>query len=198
MNFRGTPALLACLSVLAASGGQALACARILWNDNGFAVMTGRTMDWPESTEPVLTLLPRGMARNGGMAGPETVVAENPAIWTSKYGSLITTVYGIGTADGFNEKGLAVHLLYLRAADFGPRDPSKPGVQAGLWGQYVLDNAATVAEAPALLETIQPVLVTANGHDATLTSRWRMPAATARSSSTSTASPSCITGATTS
>jgi choloylglycine hydrolase len=167
-TFHRTTTLLAGLLVLSAAGSEALACTRILWNDNDYAVIAGRTMDWPESTEPVLTLLPRGMARDGGKIGTEVVVAENPATWTSKYGSLVTTVYGIGAADGFNEKGLAVHLLYLRATDFGPRDPSKPGVQAGLWGQYVLDNAATVTEALALLETIQPVMVTANGHQATL------------------------------
>jgi choloylglycine hydrolase len=150
------------------SAVESTACSRMLWNDNGYAVMTSRTMDWPESTEPVLTLLPRGMERNGAMAGTETIVADNPATWTSKYGSLVTTVYGVGTADGLNEKGLAVHMLYLRATDFGPRDPSKAGVQAGLWGQYVLDNAATVEEALKLLETVQPVMLEVNGHKSTL------------------------------
>ena len=41
-------------------------------------------------------------------------------------------------------------MLYLNATDFGPRDPAKPGVHAGLWAQYLLDNAATVAEALAV------------------------------------------------
>jgi choloylglycine hydrolase len=142
------------------------ACSRILWNDNKLAVLVGRTMDWPETTEPVLTVLPRGMQRNGGMAGTEQVVKENGAKWTSKHGSLVTTIYGIGTADGINEKGLAGHMLYLNAADFGPRDPGKPGLQAGLWLQYLLDNAADVKEALALLEQVQIVMVTAHGHKA--------------------------------
>jgi choloylglycine hydrolase len=146
----------------------AYACSRILWNDNGLAVVSGRTMDWPESTEPVLTLLPRGMQRDGGRADGEVVVPVNPARWTSKYGSLITTVYGIGTADGFNERGLGVHMLFLNATDFGPRDPAKPGVHAGLWAQFLLDNAATVTEALAALETVQVVMVEANGHKATV------------------------------
>jgi choloylglycine hydrolase len=59
-------------------------------------------------------------------------------------------------------------MLYLNAADYGPRDPALPGVQAGLWAQYVLDNAATVAEALELLEGIQVVMVSASGHDATV------------------------------
>jgi choloylglycine hydrolase len=148
--------------------GLADACSRILWNDNGYAVMVGRTMDWPESTEPILTVFPRGMERDGGKAGSEIVVAENPARWTSKYGSIVTTAYGVGTVDGMNEKGLAVHMLYLRATDFGARDTSKQGVHAGLWGQYMLDNAATVEEALALFDGIQPVMMEANGHKATL------------------------------
>jgi choloylglycine hydrolase len=154
------------LATIAAAPNVAQACTRILWNDNGFAVMVGRTMDWPESTQPILTVFPRGMKRDGGIAGTETVVAENPARWTSKYGSLVTTVYGIGSADGINEAGLGAHMLYLNAADFGERDPSKPGLHAGLWAQYLLDNAATVEEALKLFESIQIIKVSAHGHDA--------------------------------
>jgi penicillin V acylase-like amidase (Ntn superfamily) len=157
---------LAAASIVSLVASEVQACSRILWNSNDHAVMVGRTMDWPESTQPVLTLLPRGMARNGGMAGPDVIVAENAATWVSKYGSLVTTIYGIGTADGINEKGLGVHMLYLNATDFGERDPSIRGLHAALWGQYVLDNAATVAEALALLEEVQVVMVQAAGHDA--------------------------------
>lgn len=144
------------------------ACSRILWNDNGLAVISGRTMDWPESTEPILTVLPRGMKRDGGLSGGQVIVKDNPARWTSTYGSLVTTVYGIGTADGLNERGLGVHMLYLNATDFGPRDSAKPGVHAGLWSQFLLDKAATVTEALALLETFQVVMVDANGYKATV------------------------------
>ncbi|CBV42512.1 linear amide C-N hydrolase [Halomonas elongata] len=140
------------------------ACTRILWNDNELATVVGRTMDWPESTEPALTVMPRGIERNGGMTGSVVTVKENPAKWTSEYASMVTTVYGIGSVDGFNEKGLAGHLLYLNDTDFGTRDASKPGVQAGLWLQFVLDNAATVDEALELLDTVQVVMTEANGH----------------------------------
>jgi len=114
----------------------ALACTRILWNENKLAVVVGRTMDWPESTQPVLTVLPRGMQRDGGRVGTQSVVADNPARWTSRFGSVVTTIYGVGTADGINEKGFAVHMLYLTATDFGAREKTKIGVHAGLWGQY--------------------------------------------------------------
>jgi penicillin V acylase-like amidase (Ntn superfamily) len=161
-------ALVFTFALAAAAEGPRLAeaCTRVLWNDNDFAVMVGRTMDWPESTQPILTVFPRGLAREGGKAGPDVVVPDNPARWTSKYGSIVTTIYGIGTADGMNEAGLAAHMLYLNAADFGPRDPAKPGLQAGLWAQYLLDNAATVEEALKLFEGVQIVRVEANGHKA--------------------------------
>jgi penicillin V acylase-like amidase (Ntn superfamily) len=167
MRIRPT-SFIAALSVGLLATQDARACTRVLWNDNGYATMVGRSMDWPESTEPLLYLLPRGMARDGGLIGGATAVADNPARWTSKYGSVIASVYGIGTADGVNEAGLAAHMLYLSATDFGPRDPGKAGVQAGLWAQHILDNAATVAEAIALMDDIQVVMVEANGHKATV------------------------------
>jgi penicillin V acylase-like amidase (Ntn superfamily) len=150
------------------SSPAALACTRILWNEGGPAVLAGRTMDWPQSTEPILTVLPRGLHHDGGKLGGEDLHDPNPAKWTSKYGSLVTTTYGIGAADGMNEQGLGAHMLYLTASDFGPRDAKLAGVQAGLWAQYALDNAATVDEALDLLMKIQPIMVEAHGRKATV------------------------------
>lgn len=144
------------------------ACTRILWNDNKLGVFVARSMDWPQSTEPMLFVFPKGITRNGADFGSDTVVKDNPAVWTSQYGSMVTAIYGRGTADGFNEKGLAIHMLYLNATDYGPRDSSKPGLQVGIWGQYALDNAATVAEALDKLSQIQPVMVTVNGFKGTV------------------------------
>ena len=160
-----------CAALAVATSGlitlqSARACSRVLWNDNKLAVLVGRTMDWPESTMPMLIVLPRGMARDGSRIGTETAVKENGLKWTSKYGSLITTIYGVGTADGLNERGLAAHMLAFKACDFGARDTSKPGIQSGLWAQYLLDNAATVAEALALMDKIQLVMVEARGSKA--------------------------------
>lgn len=144
-----------------------LMCTRVLWNTNELAVLTGRSMDWPESTEPLIVVFPRGRERNG-INPPGLVEDPNPLRWTSTYGSLVTTVYGLGTVDGLNEKGLTVHGLYLRATDFGPRNPAKPAVSATLWLQYVLDQAATVAEALTLLEDVEILKVTSHGRDSTL------------------------------
>jgi len=81
---------------------------------------------------------------------------------------MVTTVFGVGTADGFNECGLGSHLLYLKAADFGPRDTRRPGLQATLWAQFVLDNAATVKEALAGLEGVQLVTADVRGSQVTV------------------------------
>jgi penicillin V acylase-like amidase (Ntn superfamily) len=151
----------------AAAAQYAEACTRIFANDKGGAMLVARSMDWATTTEPVLTVFPRGLAGDGGHAGPMTVVADNPARWTSQYGSVVTTIYGIGTADGINERGLAAHMLYFPPADYGPRDPAKPGVQAALWAQYALDNAATVEEALASLARIQVVKVEIEVHGQT-------------------------------
>ena len=125
-------------------------------------------MDWPESTQPLLVAFPPGRSRDGGLLLTEVVVSENPLRWTSTYGSLVTTVYGLGTVDGLNVRGLGVHALYLKSTDVGPRDASRAGLHTGLWAQYLLDQAATVSEALALMDGVQLVMVGAHGRDATL------------------------------
>lgn len=69
-------------------------CTRVLWNTNKLGVLAGRTM-----------------------VGSLDIVRENALEWKSSYGSIIVSVYGIGTVDGFNEKGLAAHALSLKSTD---------------------------------------------------------------------------------
>lgn len=123
----------------------AAACSRVLWADNGQAVVVGRNMDWSEDMRSNLWAFPRGIARSG-------LGGDNSLGWTSKYGSVATSVYELGTADGMNEKGLVANLLWLTETDYGKRDPKVPGLSLSLWVQYVLDNFATVAEAVAASE----------------------------------------------
>lgn len=125
-------------------------------------------MDWATSTDPMLYVFPRGMKRDGGRLGPLAIIKDNPAHWTSKYGSIVTAMYKLGAADGMNEKGLAAHLLFLNATDFGPRNPSQPGLHAGLWAQFLLDKAANVEEALEALETVNIVMIGARGRQATV------------------------------
>lgn len=156
------PVAVACVLAMAASA--ATACTRILWNDNGVAVLASRSMDWWGSSQPKLHVLPRGVRKSGAMFGPQRVVTANPATWTARYGSVVVGNYDAAVSDGMNEKGLAAHGLWLWAQDYGARDTSRQGVQVGMYVQYVLDNAATVDQAIALLPRIQPVQVVMDGH----------------------------------
>lgn len=165
-SLAGGAALVPGLSFIATRKAQA--CTRVLWNGEGNPVIVGRTMDWPESTQPKLYVLPAGMARDGGKLGGVAMVRDNPLAWTAKYGSLVAAAYDLGAVDGVNEKGLGGHLLYLNSTDYGARDKARPGLQAGLWLQYALDNAASVSEALALLAPVQIVMIEASGHKASV------------------------------
>lgn len=150
--------------IIGVAASTATACTRILWNDNSVAVLASRSMDWWGSSQPKLHVVPRGVRKSGAMFGSQKVVSGNPARWTSRYGSVLVGNYDSAVADGMNEKGLAAHGLWLYAQDYGPRDMSRQGIQVGMWVQYVLDNAATVDQAIALLPRIQPVQVMMDGH----------------------------------
>lgn len=102
-------------------------------------------MDWVEDMGTDLWLFPRGIKRNGE-AGP-----QSPQ-WTSKYGSVVASVYGIASADGMNEQGLVMNMLYLAESDYGTMAASHPPMAISLWGQYALDNFATVNEAVIAME----------------------------------------------
>jgi penicillin V acylase-like amidase (Ntn superfamily) len=147
-------AMLAAMS--AALLQPAEACTRAVYIGSDGVVITGRSMDWSEDMESNLWVFPRGMKRDGA-AGPGSIA------WVSKYGSLTVSGYEAGTADGMNEKGLVANILYLAESDYGKPDGNKPPLSISLWGQYALDNFATVAEAVDALgaepfQVIAPVM----------------------------------------
>lgn len=132
------------LAVLLALPGPALPCTRALYTGAEGTVITGRSMDWKEDMHSELWAFPRGIARTG-QAGPAS------ATWTSRYGSVITADYCIGTSDGMNEQGLVANQLWLAESDYGAPEPRQRRLSISLWAQYALDNFATVAEAVAAL-----------------------------------------------
>jgi len=121
------------------------ACTRAVYFGKEGQTVTGRSMDWVEDMQSNLWVFPRGMARDGGMGSASLK-------WTSKHGSLITSVYEGGTADGMNEKGLVANLLYLAESEYPAPTDTRPAVAITAWAQYVLDNFQTVAEAVAELK----------------------------------------------
>ena len=135
------------LGLLTAAGSlmtnlSAFACTRILYVGEQNMVATGRNMDWKEDMKSDLWIFPRGIQRQG-LAGPNSIN------WESRYGSVITSGYGLASTDGMNEKGLVGNLLFLAESDYGKPAPNTKVLAISLWLQYFLDNYATVDEAVA-------------------------------------------------
>ncbi len=134
-----------------------LACTRVLWANNGQAILIGRNMDWANPLNTEIWALAKGLKHNG-------LTGKNTLNWTSKYASLVVTVNNSAshitepnpktinnsslsaTCDGLNESGLAGHLLWLSESGFGEPSQTKPGLAVSLWLQYILDNYKTVNE----------------------------------------------------
>lgn len=123
-------------------------CTRALWAREGQPVLVGRNMDWTERMDTRLRVMPRGIRQDGR-------TEDSPLSWTSKYGSLVATVWDSAVCDGINEKGFTARLLYLAESVFADRDSTKPGLSVSLWTQYCLDNFASVKDALAALDEFQ-------------------------------------------
>ena len=120
------------------------ACTRAVYLGPDGMIVTGRTMDWKEDPQSNIYLFPRGMHKKGGLG-------EHSVRWTSRYGSVVTAGYDIGTCDGMNERGLVANLLFLTESSYTRPNDDRPVMGLSIWTQYVLDNFATVDEAVASL-----------------------------------------------
>ena len=137
------------------------ACTSIAWKTK-LGEITGRTMDWYTSTEARIYVFPAGITRDGGKLLGKRIVKGRAVHWTSKYGSMVISVYGMGAIDGVNSRGLSISANYFDT-DYGKRNPRIKGLQIGLWVLYLLDQAASVKQALALMHNIQLVEFTARG-----------------------------------
>ena len=146
-------ALLASFAGVLALQQAADACTRVTYLGPDDTVVTGRSMDWMESVDTNLWAFPAGLKRSGA-------AESNSFSWTSKYGSVTATAYDMISTDGMNVKGLVANLLYLSEAQYGTRDPQRPGLSIAAWAQYFLDSFATVDEAVAAVKD-EPFLLVA-------------------------------------
>jgi len=131
--------------IAAAQLNNTEACTRFVYQGPNNTIITARSMDWKEDSRSNLWIFPRGMQRNGE-------IGKNPLKWTSKYGSVIASAYGISSTDGMNEKGLVANLLWLAESAYPEWDGKKPGLSLAAWVQYMLDSFATVDEAVAEMQ----------------------------------------------
>ncbi len=143
------------LSVVCAAGmltaDLASACTRAVYHGPEDRILTGRSMDWKMPMVSNLWAMPRGVARDGA-------AGERSVEWVAEFGSLITSGYDIATADGLNEAGLVVNLLWEVEATYPEDDGVTPRISLSVFPQYLLDRYATVADAVADLQD-NPVLV---------------------------------------
>lgn len=125
---------------------------RIMYKTVSEQLITGRSMDCQDpSAKTRVVVYPRGLAQTGGSM-------DNAFAWTSKYGSIFSSLYDGACVDGMNECGLVANLLKCAQADFGDITHSPmPRVSIGAWSQYFLDNFASVEE--AVLAMANPAFV---------------------------------------
>ncbi len=130
-------------------------CTRVFWNDNGVAMVVGRTLDWETSDAPRLWVIPRGVERSG-------VAGAGSMDWTTKYGSVTMQGWGAATTEGVNEAGFSARILYLEATEWEAPD-ERPVLANLVWTQYAVDNFATVEEALAGLVEVRVESVAMHG-----------------------------------
>jgi choloylglycine hydrolase len=75
-----------------------------------------------------------------------TMASDNPASWTSKYGSITFNQYGREMpSGGMNEAGLVIELMWLDETEY-PAPDSRSTLTNLQWIQYQLDRFSTVEE----------------------------------------------------
>ena len=147
------PWLLALFLLGAFSPEAATSCSRVLSNSNGKAVVVGRTMDLYLDDKAAMVLRPRGLKAGGFVSAS----VQNVKRWQVRHGSVGVMSVGTVLADGLNERGLNVNLLYLSGSNYGARQSGKPAISNLRMAEFVLDNFATVDEAIAGLAEVQVV-----------------------------------------
>jgi len=119
---------------------DARACTTFCFESNGTRVF-GKNYDW-DVEDGLAIVNKRGVAKTA-------LTAEDPAMWTSRYGSITFNQYGREfPSGGINEKGLVVELMWMDQTMYpeGGRRRTLPTLQ---WIQYQLDTAASVDEVVA-------------------------------------------------
>ncbi len=143
--------LVACLMIGLAFSPAANACSSFAIAHE-HEVLLAKNFDW-HFGGGYLVKNPRGVPRR---ALP--LFGGDPAGWTSLYGSLTFTQYGVGLPyGGINERGLAIEMLWLDETVYPSSAPQTIGELE--WIQYQLDTRSTVAEVVARLNefSIRPV-----------------------------------------
>jgi penicillin V acylase-like amidase (Ntn superfamily) len=99
-------------------------------------------MDWPSGAGMVV-INKRGFLKT---AASDPARQLNPAVWTSRYGSITFNQYAVDWPwAGLNETGLAGSVQMMRWAVF-PQPDQRPSTFVLQWLQYQLDTCGSVRE----------------------------------------------------
>ncbi|MDD3266146.1 MAG: linear amide C-N hydrolase [Burkholderiales bacterium] len=135
------------LSLLLVAGvsltNNSFACSQLSHEFNGVGTYAARSFDFCTEVKTTMVVYPRGTKGESNKSG------QNVISWVGKYGYVTVNQPSLGpelTSEGLNEKGLAVHMLYMGDTKQAPIDKSKPVISTFMWTQYVLANYQTVDE----------------------------------------------------
>lgn len=116
---------------------NARACTTFCFEQDGTRVF-GKNYDW--NVEDGLVIVnKRGVTKTA-------FTIDNPAEWTSRFGSVTFNQYGREfPGGGINEQGLVIELMWLDETMY-PEPDRRRALPTLQWIQYQLDNAANVDE----------------------------------------------------
>jgi penicillin V acylase-like amidase (Ntn superfamily) len=98
----------------------------------------GRNYDW-NIEDCMITVNKRGVLKTA-------FTRDNPATWTSRYGSVTFNQYGREfPLGGMNEAGLVIECMWLEGTEY-PHTDARYGLSELQWVQYQLDRHETVDE----------------------------------------------------
>jgi choloylglycine hydrolase len=136
---------------------RALACTSIVLIANDGAAVYGRTMEWGTfDLNSRLVIVPRGYEFEA-----HTPDGKPGLRWKTRYGVVaLDMIEKDYFADGMNEKGLVVGVLYHPGfAEYQPYDPAQANISMGPteFANYVLTQFATVDEVREGLKKVRVV-----------------------------------------
>ena len=131
------PSMFAVALLLTCCASVASACSAVLLFGQQ-QPLVGRNYDWHLSHALVMVNQP-GIAKRA-------LSFDNPAKWTSRFGSVTINQYGRELpCEGINEAGLAIAILWLDETEYPQRD-DRPSITNAQWLQHQLDTAETIEQ----------------------------------------------------
>lgn len=145
-------------------------CTRVFNNTTSKYPVIFRNMDWPKLVNTHLfycvpNLFKQGYDKNYIYSQRALKLGIEPFIWHSKYRSVV--IYfgdderGFAAADGLNEKGLSVSVVYDKKArvKFEKSNVNCKAISPLRWGQHILDCYSSVDDVLQSLRYKQYIIV---------------------------------------